>query len=39
MIYFSGFMVMNLAQMRRDGAINCYFETIRKFSGRLNFLI
>lgn len=37
LIFFSGFMVMNLDQMRNEGAINRYFETIFKFSDRLKF--
>ncbi|MGV6847793.1 MAG: glycosyltransferase family 8 protein [Marinibacterium sp.] len=37
LIFFSGFMVMNLDQMRRDGAVNRYIETIRTFGERLKF--
>lgn len=36
-IYFSGFMVMNLALMRANGAVARYFETIGRFHDRLKF--
>lgn len=37
LIYFSGFMVMNLALMRAAGAIPRYFRTIETFKDRLKF--
>lgn len=36
-IYFSGFMVMNLAMMRQNGAITRYFEVIDTCRDRLKF--
>lgn len=36
-IYFSGFMVMNLALMRENRAVQRYFEGIEQFGPRLNF--
>ena len=36
-IYFSGFMVMNLDLMRREKAVDAYFETIRTVGSRLKF--
>ncbi len=36
-IYFSGFMVMNLALMRQQGAVQRYVDTIRAFKDRLKF--
>lgn len=37
MIYFSGFMVMDLKAMRTNNAIERYFETIKRFKDRLKF--
>ena len=37
LIYFSGFMVMNLALMRANGAVARYIETIDRFKERLKF--
>lgn len=36
-VYFSGFMVMNLALMRSNFSITRYFDTIAKFKNRLKF--
>lgn len=36
-IYFSGFMVMNLALMRQNAAVKRYFDTIEEFKERLKF--
>lgn len=36
-IFFSGFMVMNLKEMRENGAIPRYFEAIKTFGDRLKF--
>jgi lipopolysaccharide biosynthesis glycosyltransferase len=36
-IYFSGFMVMNLERMRQEKAVEAYFETIRTIGPRLKF--
>lgn len=36
-IYFSGFMVMNLERMRQERAVDAYFETIRAIGPRLKF--
>lgn len=36
-IYFSGFMVMNLHRMRKEQAVDLYFDTIRTFGSRLKF--
>lgn len=37
LIYFSGFMVMNLGQMRKNESIDRYFDVIAKFHSRLKF--
>lgn len=37
LIFFSGFMVMNLKAMRENGAVARYFETITEFADRLKF--
>ncbi|MDO5648447.1 glycosyltransferase family 8 protein [Paracoccus sp. (in: a-proteobacteria)] len=36
-IYFSGFMLMDLALMRRNAAVGRYFDAIRMFGDRLSF--
>lgn len=36
-IFFSGFMIMNLVQMRNHGAVDRYLDAIRKLSNRLKF--